>query len=114
MPRKKCGLLIIAESGFFGSPPAALDLPRRADDLLPDFGHSLPPGRRRVAASRGKQRQRSEARIASRATFLTSSKDGRSKGGEATTRHKTGMRDEWLAARLQLLEAEKGLFAQGR
>jgi predicted dithiol-disulfide oxidoreductase (DUF899 family) len=34
-------------------------------------------------------------------------KDSRRKETRAMTKHKTGTREEWLAARLELLEAEK-------
>jgi predicted dithiol-disulfide oxidoreductase (DUF899 family) len=36
-------------------------------------------------------------------------KDTRRKERRAMTKHKTGTREEWLAARLELLEAEKEL-----
>ena len=35
------------------------------------------------------------------------------RGEKAMTTHKTGTRDEWLAARLELLEAEKDLMRRG-
>src|SRR5262245_188513 len=37
---------------------------------------------------------------------------GRRKGDKAMTKHKTGTRGEWLAARLELLKAEKELTRQ--
>jgi len=45
--------------------------------------------------------------------ILYSSVKGKRKGGDAMTKHKTGTRKEWLAARLPLLEAEKELTRRG-
>ena len=36
-----------------------------------------------------------------------SARSGAKRGGEQMTEHATGTREEWLAARLALLEAEK-------
>ncbi len=51
----------------------------------------------------------SGAHAASDADVTTRNKEGR----QAMTSHKTGTREEWLAARLELLEAEKELTRRG-
>src|SRR5215203_4690040 len=54
------------------------------------------------------------ARVSNIASSLEPQVDGTSAGkGKRMTTHKTGTRDEWLAARLELLEAEKDLTRRG-